>query len=197
MNALWEQLGLECRAGAGEDVEGTGRFSGAGGSPKQGPCGQHPMEPHSARAEGGVTEPTATGPLQIAGEPTRDKNITELEAPNTNGTKRWNFILMKGKTHIMWNAGLDEAQAEIKSANRNINNLRYADDTTLRAESEEELKSVLMKEKGESGKSWLKTKHSKDEDNGIWSHHFMENRWGNNGHSDRFHFLGLQNHCGW
>ena len=49
---------------------------------------------------------------------------------------------MKGKTHIMRNAGLDEAQAGIKSASRNTNNLRYADDTTLRAESEEELKSL-------------------------------------------------------
>ena len=50
----------------------------------------------------------------------------------------------------MWNAGLDEAQAEIKIARRNINNLRYADDTTLMAESEEELKSLLMKVKDEA-----------------------------------------------
>ena len=59
----------------------------------------------------------------------------------------------------MWNAGLDEAQAEIKTTARNINNLIYADDATLRAESEEELKSVLMRVKGE-WKSWLKTQHS-------------------------------------
>ena len=58
--------------------------------------------------------------------------------------------------HIMWNAGLDEAQAGIKTAQRNINNLRYADDTTLRTESEEELKSLLMKAKEESEKSGLK-----------------------------------------
>ena len=58
--------------------------------------------------------------------------------------------------YIMRNAGLDEAQAGIKIAGRNINNLRYADDTTLMAESEEELKSPLMKVKEESGKSWLK-----------------------------------------
>ena len=57
----------------------------------------------------------------------------------------------------MWNGGLDEAQAGIKIARRNINNLRYADDTTLMAESEEELKSLLMKVKEESKKSWLKT----------------------------------------
>ena len=61
----------------------------------------------------------------------------------------------------MWNAGLDEAQAGIKIAGRNINNLRYADDTTLIAESEEELKSLLMKVKEESEKNWLKTQHSK------------------------------------
>ena len=56
----------------------------------------------------------------------------------------------------MWNAGLDEAQAGIKTAERNINNLRYADDTTLMAESEEELKSLLMKVKEESEKARLK-----------------------------------------
>ena len=71
----------------------------------------------------------------------------------------------------MWNARLDEAQAEIKIAGRNINNLRYADDTTLMAESEEELKSLLMKVKEESGKSWLKTQHSKNKDYGIPSLH--------------------------
>ena len=60
----------------------------------------------------------------------------------------------------MRNAGLDEAQARNKIAGRNINNLRYADDTTLMAKSEEELKNLLMKE--ESGKSWLKNQHSKN-----------------------------------
>ena len=62
----------------------------------------------------------------------------------------------------MRNTGLDEAQAGIKIAGRNINNLRYADDTTLMAESEEELKSLLVKVKEESGKSWLKTQHSEN-----------------------------------
>ena len=98
--------------------------------------------------------------------------------------------------YIMWNAGLDEAQAGIKIARRNINNLRYADDTTLMAESEEELKSLLMKVK-EEWKNWLKTKHSKNEDHGIRFHHFMANRWGNNGNSERFYFWAaksLQNH---
>jgi len=77
--------------------------------------------------------------------------------------------------YIMRNTGLEEAQAGIKIAGRNINNLRYADDTTLKAESEEDLKSLLMKVKVES-ESWLKAQHSENEDHGIWSHHFMENR---------------------
>ena len=64
--------------------------------------------------------------------------------------------------YIMRNAGLDEEQPGIKIASRNINNLRYADDTTLMAESEEELKSLLMKVKEESEKSWLKTQHSEN-----------------------------------
>ena len=59
-------------------------------------------------------------------------------------------------SHIMWNAGLDEAQAGIKTARRNINNFRYADDTALMAESEEELKSLLMKVKEESENVGLK-----------------------------------------
>ena len=82
--------------------------------------------------------------------------------------------------------------AGIKIAGRNINNFRYVDDTTLMAESEEELKSFLMRVKEDSEKSGLKTQHSKNEDHGIQSHHFMANRWGN---SDRLYFIGLQNHC--
>ena len=97
----------------------------------------------------------------------------------------------------MRNAGLEETHARIKIAGRNINNLRYADDTTLMAESEEELKSLLMKVKVESEKNWLKAQHSENEDHGIWSHHFMGNRWGNSGNSVRLYFEGLQNHCRW
>ena len=74
----------------------------------------------------------------------------------------------------MRKAGLEEAQAGIKIAGRNIKNLRYEDDTTLMAESEEELKSLLMKVKKES-KNWLRAQHSENEDHGIWSHHFMRN----------------------
>ena len=86
----------------------------------------------------------------------------------------------------MRNAGLEETQVGIKIAGRNINYLRHADNTTLMAESEEELKNLLMKVKEESGKSWLKAQHSENKAHGIWSHHFMGNRWGNNGNSVRF-----------
>ena len=90
----------------------------------------------------------------------------------------------------MRNAGLEETQVGIKIARRNINNLRYADDTTLMAESEEENES----ERGEQ-KSWFKAQHSENEDHGIWSHHFMGNIWGNSGNSVRLYFFGLQNYC--
>ena len=91
--------------------------------------------------------------------------------------------------HIMRNTGLDEAQVGIKTVGRYINNLRYADNTTLMAESKEELKSLLKEESEKAGLKLniQKTKH------GIWSHHFMANRWGNNGNSDKLYFLGLQN----
>jgi len=65
------------------------------------------------------------------------------------------------------------------------------------AENEEELKSLLIKVKVDSEKSWLKTQRSKNEDHGIWSHDFMANILGNNGNSDRLYFLGLHNHCRW
>ena len=74
----------------------------------------------------------------------------------------------------MRNAGLEETQAGIKIARRNISNFRYADDTTLMAESEEELKSLLMKVRERKG--WLKAQHSENKDHGIWFHHFMGNR---------------------
>ena len=95
--------------------------------------------------------------------------------------------------YIMRNTGLEEAQAGIKIARRNINNFIYADDTTLMAESEEQLKSLLMKVKEER---WLKSQHSENEHHGIWFHHFMGNIWGNSGNTGRVDFGGLQNHCG-
>ena len=88
----------------------------------------------------------------------------------------------------MRNAGLDETQAGIKIAGMNINNLRYADDTTLMAESKEELKSLLIESERGEWKSWLKTQHSENKDHSIWSHHFMANRWGNSGNSGRLYF---------
>ena len=95
----------------------------------------------------------------------------------------------------MRNVGLDEAQTGLKIAGRNINNLRYADDITLMAEREEELKNLLMKVKGESEKTGLKLNIQKMK---ITASRpiFIENRWGTNGNRDRLYFLGLQNHCG-
>ena len=81
----------------------------------------------------------------------------------------------------MRKCGLDEAQAGIKIARRNINNLRYADDTTLMAEREEELKSFLMKVKEESEKVGLKLNIQKTKI--MASGHFMANRWGNSGNT--------------
>ena len=89
----------------------------------------------------------------------------------------------------MQNAGLDEAQAGIKIARRNIINFRYAHDTTLMTESEEKLKSLLMKVSEESEKAGLKLSIQKMKIMAS-SHHFMANRWGNNGNSDKFYFLG-------
>ena len=82
--------------------------------------------------------------------------------------------------YIMRNARLDESQARVKISKRNIKNFRYADDISLMAGNEEEIKGLLMKVKEESM---------------IYGHYFMANRWGNNGNSDRLHFLGLQSHC--
>ena len=98
--------------------------------------------------------------------------------------------------HILQNARLSEAQAGIKIAGRNINNLRYIDESTLMAESKEELKSLLMKVKQESEKLGLK-QNSKNMDHSIQPQHFIANRWRNIGNSDRLYFLGPQNRCRW
>ena len=87
----------------------------------------------------------------------------------------------------MRNTRLSEAQGGIKIARRNINNLRYADDTTFMAKSEEE--PLDESERGER-KSWLKAQHSENKDHGIQSHHFMANRWGNSGNSDILYLGG-------
>ena len=93
----------------------------------------------------------------------------------------------------MRNAVLNEAQARIKIAGRNTNNLRYADDNTLTAESKEELKSFLMKVKVESEKAGLKLSIQKTK----ISTSGPITSWGNNGNSDRLCLGGLQNHCRW
>ena len=97
--------------------------------------------------------------------------------------------------YIMRNAGLEEAQAGIRIAGRNINNLRYADDITLMAESEEELKSLLMKVKEESEKVGLKLNIQKTKI--MASGPILHGKWGNSGNSVRLYFSGLQNHRRW
>ena len=96
----------------------------------------------------------------------------------------------------MRNAGLEETQAGIKIAGRNVNHLRYADDTTLMAESEE-LKSLLMKVKEESEKVGLKLNIQKINIMASSPITSWQINGGKNGNSGRFYFLGLQNHCRW
>ena len=97
--------------------------------------------------------------------------------------------------YIMQNSGLDEAQAGIKIAGRNINNFRYADGITLMAESKEALKNLLMKVKEENEKADLITQHAETEVMACGPN-FMANRWGKSGNNDRFYVLELQNHWG-
>ena len=126
--------------------------------------------------------------------------IAAHQAPPPMGFSRqeyWSGVPLPSAyaEYIMLNPRLEEAQTRIKIVGRNIINLRCAGGTTLMAESEE-LKSLLMKVKGE-WKNWPENQHSKNEDCVFWSHHFMANRWGNNGNSGRLYFGGLQNHCRW
>ena len=93
--------------------------------------------------------------------------------------------------YIMWNTQGDEAQAGMKTAKRNNNKFKYVDETTLKAESEEELKAFWRR-----WKAVLKLNNQKANIMASGPIHFMANRWGNNGNSDRHHFLGLQNQCG-
>ena len=87
--------------------------------------------------------------------------------------------------YIMRNAGLEKAQAGIKIAGRNVNNLHYADGRKWRR-----TKEPLDESESREWKSWLKAQHSENEDYGIQSHHFMANRWGNSGNSDKLYFGG-------
>ena len=97
----------------------------------------------------------------------------------------------------MRNARLKEAQAGIKIAGRNINNLRYADDTTVMAESEEEAKSLLRKVKEESEKVGLKLNIQKTKIMASGPITLWEIDGGNSGNSVRLYFFGLQHHCRW
>ena len=97
----------------------------------------------------------------------------------------------------MRNARLDEAQAGIKIAKRNTNNHRYADDTTLMAESKEKLQNLLMKVKEESEKVGLKLNIQKTKTMASGPINFMGNRWGNSGNIVKLYFGGLQNHWRW
>ena len=130
-----------------------------------------------------------------------------------HGTTDW-FQIGKGVRHgyilspclfnlyaeyIMRNTGLDETQAGIKIARRNINNLRYVDDTTIMVESGGELKSLLMKVKEESENVGLKLNIQKTKFMASGPiYHFMANRWKNSGNNDKLNLgVGLQNHCRW
>ena len=119
-----------------------------------------------------------------------------------DGVQPFHYINCHNITCILssclFNLYAEYAQARIKIAGRNTNNLRYADDTTLMAENEKELKSLLMKVKEESDKTGLKLNIQKTKIiASVWSHHFMANRRGKSGSSDRFSLPGLQNHCRW
>ena len=134
------------------------------------------------------------------------KQQLELGIEQCTGSKVWKEYVkavycqpayLTYTEYNMWNAGLNEVQYGINIAGRNINNLRYADDTTLMAESKEELKSLLMKVKEESEKVGLKLNIQKTKSVASTPHHFMANRWENIVNSDKLYFLGLQNHCRW
>ena len=108
----------------------------------------------------------------------------------------WRLWSWRLKDNMIWSSKYMTSQAGNRIAGRNMNNLRYADDTTLKAGSEEELNvSWLGQNRRVKNLDWAQ--YSKNEDHYIWSHHFMANRWGKCRNSDRFYFLGLKNHCGW
>ena len=122
----------------------------------------------------------------------------EATVSTGHGTTDW-FQIGKGVCQgcILRTAGLEEAQAGIKITERNVNNLRYADDTTLMAESEEEIKSLLMKVKEETEKVGLKLNIQKMKIMTSGPITSWQIRWGNNGNRDRLYLGGLQNHCRW
>ena len=135
------------------------------------------------------------------------KQQWELDMEQQTGSKSGKEYVKAAYSHLayltyavyaMWNAWLDEAQAGIKIADRNINNLRYADDTTLTTDTEEKLKNLLLKVKEESEKFGLKIniQNAKIMAYGPITS-WQINRRRNNGNSERLYFGGLQNHCRW
>ena len=113
------------------------------------------------------------------------------------GCKLSPYLFKLYAQNIIWNAELDEAQAGIKIAGRNVNNLRYADDNTLMEESKEKLKSLLMSVKEESEKADLKLSIQKTKIMISGPIISWKIGWGKIENNDRFYFLGLQNHCRW
>ena len=197
---LTQRVGLENREKCAQALRYRGWTQGAKGSPYKSPR----YIGHNKRS---TQAPTYEAFISSAG---RDRGT---EAPAMiPGTSRglaavkicWqgNFetaveIDVSNAEYIMRNAGQEEPQAGFKIAGRNINNLRYADDTTLIAESEGELKSLLMKVKEENENVGLKLNIQKTK---TMAPGFMGNRWGNSGNNVRFIFFfggGLQNHCRW
>ena len=119
-----------------------------------------------------------------------------LQADSLQAEPQW-LIFNLYAEYILQNARLDEAQAEIKIAGRNMNNLRYADDTTLMAESKEEIKSLLMKMKEESEKADLKLNNQKAKILASGPITSWQIDWGNSGNSGRLYFFDLQNYRRW
>ena len=131
------------------------------------------------------------------------KQPLELDMEQWTGSKLENEYIKAVYCHSAYLTSMQNTSCEmpggmnhkLKSRLTGINNLRYVDNTTLMAEKEEELKSLLMSVKEESEKAGLKLSILKTKIMASGSHHFMANRWGNNGNSDRLYFLGPQNHC--
>ena len=109
------------------------------------------------------------------------------------------YLIRRVKFHIMWNAGLDEAQAWFPESRLpgEISIISYMQMTSPYGRKWRETKEPLDEGEGGRWKIWLKTQHSVNKDHGNQSHHFMGNKWGINGNSDRLYFLRSHNHCRW
>ena len=131
------------------------------------------------------------------------KQQLELDIEQQTGSKSGKEYIKAVYCHSAYLTDMQNTSCEMpgwmkhKLESRLLGEISITSETTLMAEREEELKSLLMKVKEESEKVGLKTQHSENEDHGIWSPYFMGNRWGNSGNSVRRYFFGLQNHCRW